>query len=93
MPRFDGRGPMGYGPMTGRGMGYCARPGRRPMRGGGFYGRRGGFGRGYYGYGGPYYDEPYYAQAPSKEFLEDQKKYLEEELEAIKKQLEELVEK
>jgi hypothetical protein len=24
MPRFDGMGPMGQGPMTGRGRGYCA---------------------------------------------------------------------
>ena len=24
MPRGDGTGPMGYGPMTGRGAGYCA---------------------------------------------------------------------
>ncbi len=24
MPRRDGTGPMGMGPMTGRGMGYCA---------------------------------------------------------------------
>ena len=24
MPRGDGRGPMGIGPMTGRGAGYCA---------------------------------------------------------------------
>lgn len=24
MPRGDGTGPMGYGPMTGRGFGYCA---------------------------------------------------------------------
>ena len=24
MPRGDGTGPMGMGPMTGRGMGYCA---------------------------------------------------------------------
>ncbi|MDN5334474.1 MAG: hypothetical protein PWP59_1736, partial [Sphaerochaeta sp.] len=23
MPRRNGTGPMGYGPMTGRGMGYC----------------------------------------------------------------------
>lgn len=27
MPRFDGSGPQGMGPMTGRGMGYCAVPG------------------------------------------------------------------
>lgn len=24
MPRLDGTGPMGQGPMTGRGMGWCA---------------------------------------------------------------------
>jgi hypothetical protein len=24
MPRFNGTGPLGQGPMTGRGMGYCA---------------------------------------------------------------------
>ena len=24
MPGFDGTGPLGKGPMTGRGMGYCA---------------------------------------------------------------------
>lgn len=24
MPRGDGTGPMGYGPMTGRGLGYCS---------------------------------------------------------------------
>jgi hypothetical protein len=29
MPRFDGRGPFGYGPMTGRGMGPCGCFGRR----------------------------------------------------------------
>jgi len=23
MPRFNGTGPLGYGPATGRGMGYC----------------------------------------------------------------------
>ncbi len=26
MPGFDGTGPSGMGPMTGRGMGYCAVP-------------------------------------------------------------------
>lgn len=24
MPRFDGTGPLGMGPFSGRGMGYCA---------------------------------------------------------------------
>ncbi len=50
MPRFDGTGPQGQGPLTGRGDGYCAvanptgsRPygvvgvGQRPF--GGFLGR------------------------------------------------------
>ena len=36
MPRFDGSGPMGYGPMTGRGFGPCGRGFRR------------GYGRGFY---------------------------------------------
>ena len=51
MPGGDGRGPLGLGPMTGRGAGYCAGypvPGYAnpiPGRGWGFgYGR--GFGRG-----------------------------------------------
>ncbi|HDM23309.1 MAG TPA: hypothetical protein ENG20_05970 [Methanomicrobia archaeon] len=26
MPGFDGTGPMGMGPLTGRGMGFCAVP-------------------------------------------------------------------
>jgi len=34
MPRFDGTGPQGQGPMTGRGEGYCAlklpQPGEAP---------------------------------------------------------------
>ena len=34
MPRFDGTGPLGFGPMTGRGFGPCG------------YGR--GYGRRYY---------------------------------------------
>lgn len=43
MPGFDGTGPMGMGPMTGGGMGYCAMPvsGNIPI-----YPRRRFFGRG-----------------------------------------------
>lgn len=57
MPRFDGTGPMGAGPMTGGGWGYCNPSGRyvgasRYGLGRGF---RGGFGpgggRGARGYG------------------------------------------
>jgi hypothetical protein len=46
MPRGDGTGPMGMGPMTGRGAGYC---GGRDAAGfvsrGGRAGRGGGYGR------------------------------------------------
>jgi hypothetical protein len=44
MPAFDGTGPRGQGPMTGRGQGYCAirlpgpNPGRVPF---GYAGRDG----------------------------------------------------
>ena len=55
MPRGDRRGPDGMGPMTGRGMGYCAgfdSPGfTRPTGYGGRWGRGGGGQRGR-GYGG-----------------------------------------
>jgi len=47
MPNFDGTGPMGQGPMTGGGRGYCAVPltgTGRPFYGRGFWGRGGGRG-------------------------------------------------
>ncbi len=53
MPRGDGTGPAGMGPMTGRAAGYCAGYGvpgfMNPIPGGGrgmAWGRGGGFGRG-----------------------------------------------
>ena len=52
MPRGNGMGPAGMGPMTGRGAGYCAgygMPGFANAPRGGFgmgYGRGGGFGMG-----------------------------------------------
>ena len=50
MPRGDRTGPMGSGPMTGRGMGYCggyAGPGFMSSGPGYGFGRGGGFGRGF----------------------------------------------
>jgi hypothetical protein len=73
MPRRNGTGPMGMGPMTGRGAGYCAGYGvSRSMnpvggRGGAFGFGRGlgcgfgrGFGRSWYGAGAA---QPVYPQA------------------------------
>ena len=52
MPRGDGTGPAGMGPMTGRAAGFCAGypvPGyMNPVGGRGFWGR----GRGFWGRGG-----------------------------------------
>jgi hypothetical protein len=52
MPRGDGTGPAGMGPMTGRAAGYCAGypvPGfMNPVGGRGYWGR----GRGFWGRGG-----------------------------------------
>ena len=54
MPYGDRTGPMGQGPMTGRGAGYCAgygMPGNANPIGGGFgRGRGGGWGRGGFGF-------------------------------------------
>jgi hypothetical protein len=45
MPGFDGTGPMGQGPMTGGGRGFCAMPYR-------------GYGPYAYGMRAPYYTAP-----------------------------------
>ena len=48
MPRGDGTGPMGMGPMTGRGAGYCAGFGIPGYMNAGFgWGYRRGVGRGF----------------------------------------------
>jgi len=60
MPGFDGTGPMGMGPMTGGGRGFCAMPyrGYRP------YGY--GIGAPYYPSSGgyPFYGRPFYGYGP-----------------------------
>lgn len=90
MPRRDGTGPLGAGPVTGRGMGYCAgwagyESGFRPRFGCGF-GR--GFGLGYSGVFAA-------NSAPTdpgfqKELLEQQKTILQERVKLIEKQLKRL---
>jgi len=82
MPRFDGTGPCGMGPRTGRGMGHCGRG-----LGMGFHGRHHGYGRGlgrYFGGNNPQTKE---------EKVEDAKAYkkaLQEEIEDIDKELSDL---
>ncbi len=96
MPRGDGTGPMGMGPMTGRGAGYCA-GGIGPGYAG--YGRGGGFGRGFRRmfyttgqpgwtrFGNPYFADPSAAAYDDKEILKRQADVLQNQLEQINKRL------
>ena len=85
MPGRDKTGPVGQGPMTGRGLGNCT--GGRGDYGRGFgggFGFRHGFGRGrgygqgfgfHHGYGNAYYSS------------QDEKQWLENEIHSLKDQL------
>ena len=78
MPRLNGTGPQGMGPMTGRGLGPCG--------GGRGYGRGMGCG---YGYGMPWsYRQP--TANEEKEMVEDDIAALKEELKAAEERLAEL---
>ncbi len=97
MPSGDGRGPAGFGPLSGRGAGYCAGyqiPGYMNRPTAGF---RRGFGRGlrrsyrYNTYEAPAsaYSQPAYFEDDNEaEYLRNRAKALEDELNYIKKQLE-----
>jgi len=101
MPRGDGTGPMGMGPMTGRGAGYCAGYGvpgyANPMYRGGF-GRGRGFRRMYYAtgipgwgrFGYPVYPAGYAPGINERDFLNQQVESMESELQQMKKRLSEL---
>ncbi|APG24045.1 DUF5320 domain-containing protein [Syntrophotalea acetylenica] len=98
MPRGDGTGPMGYGPLTGRRMGYCAgfdMPGFAYGAGFGMGRGRGGgramaWRRGFGGWGFPAaYPVPGpIAQAPDSNQLKAQIDALEQSLTVLKQQLE-----
>lgn len=77
MPRFDGTGPWGLGPLTGWGLGPCG-AGRAWRRLWGRVPR--------VGYFGAYS----YSAKEEKEWLEDELKLLEEEMKEIKARLNEL---
>ena len=98
MPGRDGTGPMGAGPMTGRGFGGCyAGYGRGAGFAGYGFGRgmgrgigcRGGIGRGFGRFFG--FQPEFDAQnvMSEKELLEEQKKFLEAQLDAINKKMQE----
>ena len=101
MPRGNGTGPMGAGPMTGRATGYCA--GFVNQAGYGGLGGRMGMGRGRgavgrgmgFGFRNRFYvPETMQAQPinakQEKEYLANEANALENDLEAIKKRLNEL---
>jgi hypothetical protein len=84
MPWRDGTGPLGQGPLSGRGLGPCG-------KGLGF---RRGFGRGF-GWRRFYFDEPIVepltlTKGEQKKILEEEKKDLELELQRIQEKLKEL---
>jgi len=83
MPRFDGSGPAGMGPMTGRGLGPCA--------GGRGWGRGRGFGYGMMMGGCPWYGPMVKPTAKEeKEILADQIAIMKENLQAAEKRLSEI---
>ncbi|MDD3998138.1 MAG: DUF5320 domain-containing protein [Sphaerochaetaceae bacterium] len=101
MPRGDRTGPDGYGPATGRGLGYCTghlSPGFTFGGGRGCGRGFGGFGRGFrrgYPYPGNWGYNAVAAYPPATgideaRVLEDRAKAVEEELQAIKARLDEL---
>lgn len=97
MPGLDGQGPLGQGPLTGRGLGPCGRgmAFRRGARSGFVRGLGRGFGAGY----GRYQSAPIapatpisYAPAKEQEMeaLKAEKELLERDLEDLKERIKEL---
>ncbi len=76
MPRFDGAGPQGQGPMTGRGMGPCGR-GRGFKRGC----------RGFYGCPWCGAQPGFLSDEDELKALELDKKYLQEELKSLDEEI------
>ncbi|AEF16937.1 hypothetical protein Thexy_0897 [Thermoanaerobacterium xylanolyticum LX-11] len=84
MPRGDGTGPMGYGPMSGRGMGFCCGHGAPGYMSG--HGIHRGYRNMYYATKAPFWarygsavDEKSYLNAQAQ-YLKDQLKYIEDRL-------------
>ena len=99
MPRGDGTGPMGMGPLTGRGMGYCIGAGYPgSVRGGrGCFGRGfgmgRGMGRGFFGGTAPVFGGGFpvpVSAEQEKSVLENQVLAMEQNLAELKKRLSEM---
>ncbi len=99
MPRGDGTGPLGQGPMTGRRLGYCSGYGSPGFtRGFGFGwggGRRGagfGWGRGYYpaNYAYPAPVQPELSEEQEVNILKSQAQAIENQLKSIKDRIRKL---
>lgn len=98
MPGGNGMGPMGMGPMTGGGRGFCAGP-ARTGRGVGRLGGQGGRGRrnqfyatGLTGWQRMYPIQPEVSEKEESELLKKQAAYLSGELEAVRSRLTQLQE-
>ncbi len=105
MPRGDGTGPAGMGPMTGRGAGYCAgydapgymnpyggRPGQAAFGG---FGRGRGYRRSYYATGLPFWmrqnpQPPAPAGYQRPEEPEQEVEQLKQHADALQKQLDQI---
>lgn len=93
MPGFNGRGPEGMGPMTGRGMGRCA-PKTDVSTGRAYYGRGVGFrgrgcGRGFgfrWNDAAGNYNRAVYREQDTDEYVRS----LETELDEVKREIESL---
>ncbi len=98
MPGFDGTGPLGQGPMTGWGRGFCASGSRRyPYRGLGpwGFGRGRGWGCGWgrgrgKGLGWWWRGPARLTPQEEKAFLEDEVAFLEKEINHMRQRLAEL---
>ena len=96
MPGGDGTGPVGRGPMTGRGLGLCAgysSPGYSTPGYGRGWGR--GFGRRYWGRGRGFwwrgdYTEPHYRNIYSKPSKEEEKTYLKEMVNSLEEEIKDI---
>lgn len=89
MPGFDGTGPRGEGPLTGRGLGPCGRGLGWRRSFGRWFGWRRYYPRPVY-YPGPAFGSIVLTKEEQKKVLEEQKKDLELELQRIQEKLKEL---